>query len=155
MKTNWVTQPVTNIVELDLTKPTDPGAQGTAKGASEEAAVNSGTPWPATLTDDLALEGELTKRAPANNQAEVLLRVRWKANAASPVPVQQWRVEREGGGVLCFGRGQEFRRELPEGRYKVEVKAQQDSKSPLIAARGILTVSLQNASIEQRLVAKR
>jgi len=83
------------------------------------------------------------------------LKVRGKGDSASPPQVQQWRVEREDRAILCFGQDQEFKRELPAGKYKVEVKVRQDEDGALLTVKGTLVVSSREAVIQQNLTAKR
>src|SRR5205814_62430 len=93
-----------------------------------------------------------TDRPPANNLVEVQVRVRTAAEGEPQVRVQRWRVEREDGAILSFGQEQEFKRELPVGRYKVEAKVRQDADSPLLLVRGWLTVTASEAAIHPSLV---
>jgi len=137
-KTNWVTKPVTNLVEIEL-----------AREAAPPAAV-APAPKPALPTEPLALQASRGARVLTNNQVEVQLTVAWRQGASAPVQVQQWRVEREDGSILCFGQESEFRRALPVGTYKVLVRAQRDSKGPLLAALGTLTVTSREVLLEQR-----
>jgi hypothetical protein len=55
-----------------------------------------------------------------------LVEVRFKLKSADgttpTLTGYEWRVERTDGSVLLFGQSPEFRRELPVGTYKVEVK---------------------------------
>jgi hypothetical protein len=59
------------------------------------------------------------------------------------------------GAILCFGQDQEFKRELPVGEYKVEVRGRQDEKSPLLVSRATLSLSASEASVKQKTIAKR
>jgi len=104
----------------------------------------------AMTTEPLSLQASRSARLGTNNQIEVQLTVAWTRPPAIPVQVQQWRIEREDGSILCFGQESEFRRSLPVGTYKVLVKAQRDSKSPLLAALGTLTVTSREVVIEQK-----
>ncbi len=149
MKTNWITQPVTNIVAIDLlTNPVAPRTAAPVPAQPPPVAVLATAPIrAAAATDELSLEAVRTERAAANNVAEVQLRVRWAAESATPPAVRQWRVESENGAILCSGQDQEFRRELPVGRYRVEVRAQRNADSPLLATRGLLALSAAEAVI--------
>jgi hypothetical protein len=158
MKTNWLTQPVTNLVQVDL--PTNAAPESEAGVPNNGVAPNepsAETSLPSTTspsTEALILQAARTARPPANDQIEVQLKV--KANTAAPsLRIQQWRIEREDGAILCFGQDQEFKRELPAGRYKVEVKARLDEASPLLSARGTLAVTPTAAVIQQKLAAKK
>jgi hypothetical protein len=156
MKTNWVAQPVTNVVEIEV--PTnhivvlDTASAGSPRTAEEKPAFSEvQTPAPSpTLTDALHLDAVRTGRAATRDQAEVRLTVRWADAPSAGIRVQQWRVEREDGAVLSFAQGQEFLRELPFGRYKVEVRAQRDEASPLLAARGYLVLSATDVLFQPR-----
>lgn len=135
-KTNWVNQPLTNLVEIELPR------EGTP---APEAASNR--PFP---TEPLSLQASRGARLTANHQVEVQLTVTWTRSPNVPVQVQQWRIERTDGSILCFGQDLEFRRALPPGTYRVLVKAQRDAASPLLAALGTLTVTPSEVLLEQR-----
>ncbi len=145
MKTNWITQPVTNVVEIDLLTNRFPVALTPASRETQ----------PKALPDSLALEAKKTARPPANNLVEVLLSVRWRTDVGAPLQVQQWRVQSEDKRILCFGQGLEFKRQLPQGRYSVDVNARRDANGPLVAAHGTLVVTTRNALVQQDLVARK
>jgi hypothetical protein len=86
----------------------------------------------------------------SNNQVEVLLKVKWTNNPEAAVQVQQWKVEREDGSILCFGQEQEFKRALPVGKYKVQVRAQPDENGQPFAARGLLAVSSREVTLQPK-----
>jgi len=135
-KTNWFNKPLTNLVEIDMTGEVAPQGVTSAK-----------TPL---STEPLSLQASRTAKSTTNSQVEVQLTVIWTRGPATPMQVQQWRVEREDGSFLCFGQDSEFKRILPSGTYKVTVKAQRDSKSPLLAALGTLTVTPREVLLEQK-----
>lgn len=135
LRTNWVNKPLTNLVEIEMTRDAPPTA----------------SPATAPLPNEpLSLQASRGAKAATNNQVEVQLTVTWTHSPAAPVLVQQWRVEREDGSILCFGQDSEFKRALPPGTYKVSVRAQRDARSPLLAALGTLTVTQRVVSVEQR-----
>jgi hypothetical protein len=153
MKTNWITQPVTNVVAIDLiTNPVAPAPVVASSPALASAhTVETVAPLrTAAPTEELTFEAARTDRPSANHVAEVLLKVRWIAGSTSLPVVRQWRVESENGAILCSGQDQEFKRELPVGRYKVEVRAQRTVDGPLLAARAILALSGAEAVIVPR-----
>lgn len=158
MKTNWVTQVATNLVQIDLPSrsvapaPTAPAAAAEAK---EVGAPVSASPPPAVLAGPFVLEAARTARPPNKSQVEVQLKVRMSGDAAVPLQVQKWRVEREDRTILCFGQDPEFKRELPAGRYKVEVKIVQDESGAVQSVRGTLVLAADAAVIQQNLTAKR
>jgi hypothetical protein len=129
---------LTNVVEIELSKDASP------KPAPAAQAKVEASPEP------LLLQASRSPRSVINNQIEVQLSVAWAQGAALPLQVQQWRIEREDGSILCFGQEPRFQRSLPAGTYKVLVRAQRDVKSPLVAALGTLTVSAQEIVLEQR-----
>jgi hypothetical protein len=132
-KTNWVNKPLTNLVQIDM--------------AGQPALPSSNQP---VSNEQLALQAFRGSGTTVSNQVEVHMKVTWAHGAGSPVRVQQWRVEREDGSILCFGQDLEFKRALPQGTYKVTVRAQRDANSPLLAALGTLTVTPKDVSLEQR-----
>ncbi len=142
-KTNWVTKPVTNLVEIDLPKSAAPTAN--VPPTQQSAAPQAARP---TVKNFLALEAKRNGQLNRNNQVEVQLTVRW-TNGTSALQVQQWRVEREDGTFLCFGQDQEFKRDLPIGKYKVEVRAQREKDGPELAALGTLAVSARDLVLRQ------
>jgi hypothetical protein len=154
LRTNWVTQPVTNVVDLDLPakasdksklhvgnqtmNPVDPVAQTAALAAERRS------------SEPLAIAANKTPRLLPNNQIEVKLIVHWTNDTTAPVQVQQWRIERDDGTILCFGQDQEFKRGLPAGKYKVKVKAQREMNGPLLAALGTLAVTPSEVVLQQK-----
>jgi len=152
LKTNWILQPVTNIVHIDLLT-NRPVLAETAPAPSkpnipkEIVVVASAVAATATPTEALQIEVTQTGRRPANGMVEVQLTVSWTAEPEAPLYVQQWRVEREDGAILSFGRERQFKPSLAVGRYKVEVRAQREENGPAILARSRLTVSPTEAVI--------
>jgi hypothetical protein len=173
MKTNWITVPVTNTVTIDLitnrftaTDPVNTAAPASAAPANHAPAASEpvqskpgrATSWlplnGASLTEELTLEASSTGRSVLNNLLDVQIKVRWVADNSAPLLVQQWRVERTDGSVLTFGQDPVFKRALPPGKYKVEVRARRDSRGPLLAVRGTLAVSARDAVMQQSLTAQ-
>jgi hypothetical protein len=134
-RTNWISQPLTNFVDIDTPRAPAPVA------AAPRAPVSN---------EPLSLQANRSAKLTPNHQVEVELTVAWAKAGGTPLQVQEWRVERADGSILCFGQDLEFRRALPPGTYKVTVKAQRDAKSPLLAALGTLTVTPREVLIEQR-----
>jgi hypothetical protein len=158
-KTNWVTQPITNVVQIDLARTAVPGTEDEITKAPGEHTATVAAPkndrqiegalTPTSSQNALAMEAKREGRVTGNGSVEVRLSVRWTNNANMPVQVQQWRIEREDGSILCFGQDQEFKRALPVGKYKVEVKAQRDN-GPLLAGLGTLAVMPREVLLQQR-----
>jgi len=152
LKTNWILQPVTNIVHIDLLT-NRPAVAETAPAPSkpnpprEIAVAAPAVTTTATPTEALQIEATQTGRRPANGLIEVQLTVNWTAEPEAPLHVQQWRVEREDGAILSFGRERQFKPSLAVGRYKVEVRAQREENGPVMLARSRLTVSATEAVI--------
>ena len=63
--------------------------------------------------------------------------------------------EREDGAILLVGQDQAFKRQLPVGRYKVEAKVRAHGDDPPLTARGTLSVTAHEATIEQRLLVRK
>jgi hypothetical protein len=148
-KTNWVTQPITNVVQIDLARTAVPGTEDETVAAPKNDRQIEGALTPTSSQNALAMEAKREGRVTGNGSVEVRLSVRWTNNANMPVQVQQWRIEREDGSILCFGQDQEFKRALPVGKYKVEVKAQRDN-GPLLAGLGTLAVMPREVLLQQR-----
>lgn len=135
-KTNWVNKPLTNLVEIDMNGEPPPATSSAVK--------------PPSSSEPLSLQASRGSRPTTNNQVEVQLKVSWTRSPGSPVRVQQWRVERDDGSMLLFGQDPEFKRALPQGTYKVTVRAQRDANGPFLAALGTLTVTQREVSVEQK-----
>lgn len=146
-RTNWVNQLVTNTVQIDLPGKGSVAAEtGAPRTAVKETLKPASTVRPAS---PLAMDARRGSRKVARNQAEVVLSVRWASGPGSPLVVQQWKVESDDGSILCFGQDQQFTRTLAVGKYKVEVRAQRDGNSPLLAALGTLAVTPGEVSLQQ------
>ena len=152
MKTNWVTQPVTNVVRIDLP----------AQPAPSPAPIRAVTPktetvkaLPAAPVDGPVLEGAKTSSRSDNNLVEVLLRVHWPADTADAPPVQQWKVEREDGAFMTFGKEQTFTKELPIGSYKIEARLQWETDAPVLVLKGTLVVTANEVVVRQKAAGKR
>ena len=154
MKTNWITVPVTNMVTIDLITnqftATEPRSTA-SENPEPKSVATSWTPLSgAVLSEELMLEASTTgKWVGANSHLEVQVKARWVNDPNSPPVVHQWRLERTDGAVLTFGQEQILKRSLPPGRYKVELRARRDSRSPLLAVRGTLAVTSRDALIER------
>ena len=157
LKTNWIAQPVTNVVQIDMPiRPAVTVAAPNPVAEPKRTHAEAVSPGPATTwTGPLAIEAARTARPPANNLAEVQLKVRWTGNSAAPLQVQSWRVEREDGAILLFGQEQDFKRQLPVGKYKVEAKMRAEGDNPPLAARGTLLVTTREATIQQKSLVKK
>jgi len=134
-KTNWIKQPMVNVVEVNVPSAAA-GATGVEATPSDAKAAAPGEP-----ADALIVEATRTARPSDNNQVEVRFKVRWSGDAAASLQVQQWRVEREDGAVLFFGQNQEFKQAMPPGRYTVQVKARRDAGAPLLTVQSKLDVT--------------
>ena len=156
-KTNWLTQTVTNLVQIDL--PSRPIAAAAAPSEivePKDAPVETATPALAAVwAGPLAIEADRTARPPANDLVEVQMKVRHTDNTAAPPQVQQWRVEREDGAILLFGQDQEFKRQLPVGKYKVEAKLKGEAANLPLSVRGTLSVTTLDAVVQPRLLVKK
>ncbi len=151
-KTNWVSQPVTNTVQIDLPGPVN----ATGHAAVERAALKQPVqPAPAPRpVSPLAMDARRGGRRLPPNQVEVLLSVRWNSDPEMPLLVQQWRIESDDGSILCFGQDRQFTRTLPLGKYKVQVRAQRDRNSPILAALGTLAVSPGEVTLQPNTAGK-
>jgi hypothetical protein len=156
-KTNWIAQPVTNIVQVAVpARPTAPEALPREVSQPKEARSVAVTPVLATgWAGPLAIEAARTSRPVLNDLVEVQLKARWTGNTAAPMQVQNWRVERQDGAILLFGQDQEFKRQLPVGSYKVEAKLKAEGDDPPLLARGTLSVTLHEVTIQPRLLVKK
>ena len=128
-----------------------------AKSSSQRkpAVVTTPPPPAASWAGPLAIEAARTARAPANDLVEVQMKIRRTDNTLSPSQVQQWRVEREDGAILLFGQDQEFKRELPAGKYRVEARLKVEGDDPPLSVRGTLSVTAREAVVQPRFLVKR
>ena len=139
MKTNWITQPVTNLVELNLpkavvrTQAAEPKPVPVQVAPSQPTPARAAPPSAAESADALALQASKISGPSKAGLIGVSLKVWLASDANAPVVVKQWRIERTDGSILSFGQDQEFQKELPPGRYDVEVRAGKDSASILTA----------------------
>lgn len=161
-RTNWVAQPATNVVQIELPPSPAPAvaaARETAAAPEPPAAAPAKAPAPAlppaAWDGPLALEVVRIARPAAQHPIEVLLKVRWTDSAAAPPPVQQWRIEREDAAILLFGQEQEFKRQLPPGKYKVEARLKAVGDDLPFSVRGILAVTSTDAVIQPRLLVQK
>jgi hypothetical protein len=157
MRTNWIFAPVTNVVQLDLitNRPVAAHQPATPQRASLELSGSKDTfaVSTATLSSDLLIEGKTTGRTTAT-QVEVQLQASWSADPRILLQAPHWRVEKEDATILSFGQEAVFRRLLPAGRYKVELRAQKDVNGPVMAARAILVLSPREAIVQPTLAAR-
>jgi hypothetical protein len=137
-KTNRVTQPSTNFVQID-----PPAGQN--PGPSRDARAGNSVVLPG---EEPIIEAGLTGRSSANNAHEVAFRIKWPAVA--PEQVQHWWIEREDGAYLSVGQDREFKRQLPAGSYKVEAKVQHDADSAVLTLRGTVLVSAREVVVTQK-----
>lgn len=138
MKTNRVTQRVPNVVEIDL--PAErPDAVKTTTPAKEAAT-------PSATIENLALDTATTGKAAVDDLIEVSFKLKSADGTTPTLAAYEWRVERTDGSVLLFGQNPEFRRDLPFGTYKVEVKARAANNSAPVRVRGVVEVTADEAT---------
>ena len=156
-KTNWITTPVTNMVQIAAPArlpAAEPAARAVVEAKPARAANSASAPSPSWI-GALAIDAARTSRSASNNAAEVILKLRWIGDSPAPMRVQNWRVERDDGAILLFGQDQEFKRPLPVGNYKVEARLKAEGDNPPLAVRGTLSVTLRDATIQPRLLVKK
>ncbi len=160
-KTNWITRPISNVVEIEMAGPPPATTEPSVRKAETPAPSRPSAPSPvasassARWSDDLSLEASIMGQPQANHPIQVRLGVTWHTDAADSLRLHQWRVEREGGSILCFGQEPEFHRELPVGNYNVEVKVRHGTDGPMLAAHGVVQVTPTGAVMQQKLAAAR
>ena len=154
MRTNWVTHPVTNVVEIDLAA--KGSATPVAASPTTEASVRLSTQTaPASGTKEgFVLEASRASHAGGDGRVEVQLRVKSGAESETAFQVIKWKVESDNGTILSFGQDQEFKKELPIGRYKVEARVQRGAATAVQVIRGTLDVTVRDAVIQQPLLGK-
>ncbi len=148
MKTNRVTQRVPNVVQIDLpaerVETTEAPADSKTSTPNAGATTSTGSP----TSDGLALDTATKGRASANDMIEVQFRLKSADGSAPKLASYEWRVERADGSVLLFGQEAEFKREVPLGTYRIEVKTRAANTSPYVRVRGVVEVT-DGAAIQQ------
>ena len=134
-KTNRFTQPITNLVQIEVPTSRPATVQSPDKNESKGTIANVTAVPAAAPTDGFLLEAARTAKPSANGQAEITLKLKSTDNETPTLHLQEWQVERTDRSVLLFGRGPEFKRELPLGTYKVEVKTRATESSPIVRVR--------------------
>jgi len=148
MKTNWITQPVTNVVQIDLISSRVAPIEVAAKAPPvKESSIEPSISLASTPSESLEFEVSRTSRPANKNVAELLMKARWVASPNEHLQVRQWRVESQDGAILSYSQDQDFMRELPIGKYRIEVKAQRDANSPLLSARGLVDLKAADATV--------
>ncbi len=153
LRTNWVRNPVTNLVDVEMQAKPVTAPPGHAEPRAEPRARPTAGVAQSSLTYEPLQMEAVRVRGGSNNRVQVKLSVRPTLASSGSVQVQQWRVESEDGRILSFGSEQEFNRELPVGRYKVEVKTGHATANT-ITTRRTLTVTVTSAVIEPKPLAK-
>lgn len=144
-KTNRFTQSVTNLVQVDLSTP----RAATFETKDKDAPKDDVTKASVAPTDGFLLEATRTAKHLANGQAEISLKLKSAGNKAPTFLSQEWQVGRTDNSVLLFGRGPEFKRELPLGTYKVDMKARATESSPLVRVRATFEVTRDEVIVQK------
>ena len=158
MRSKRVTVPVTTFVQHP--SPIAQKVAAVAKSAQTNAPAKPATaqflPTPPApiLSDDFRIEVYRPSRKTADGHYTIDLKVQPLADAAR-VTVQQWKVEREDGAVLCFTSDQYFTRELLPGHYRVQVLVRLPKESDVFAARASLTVGPTGVAVDPHHFARR
>jgi hypothetical protein len=148
--TNWNLRSLTNVVVVQATRTNVVVACQTnwnVKTLTNQVTGGSAGP--------LTIEAAKTARPVVNNLVEVQLKARWSGMTTAPLQFQSWRVEREDGAVLLFGQDQTFKRQLPVGKYKVQAQLRAEGDNLPLVARGTLSVTAQEVTIQQKLLVKK
>ena len=134
MQTNSVRKQVTNVVEIEMI--TNRPAENEMAGPKLEPAEAVPALATAEGVDDYVLETARTGKPAANNQVEVLLKMKSAGDPSASLEVQNWRVERADRAILLFGQDSEFKRALPMGTYSVQAKVRTGRKQPVLNPAG-------------------
>ena len=151
MRSNYVTIPVTTFAK----SPTPAGpkvgvvqtnAQTNAPAKSEPIQFLPSPPSP-VLSDNFRIEVYGPSRKTPDGHYSIDLKVR-SLSGPDHVTVQQWKVERDDGAVLCFSSDRYFTRDLLPGNYRVQVLLRQPKETDVFAARASLVVGPTGAAVE-------
>jgi len=148
-KTNRFTQPVTNLVQIDLPTGRTATVETKDKDASKDNITTATVAPTAAPIDGFMLEAARTAKPSANGQAEISLKLKSAGNETPTFVSQEWQVQRTDNSVLLFGRGPEFKRELPLGTYKVDVKVRATTSSPLVRVRRNFEVTRDDVILQK------
>ena len=147
-KTNWTQASLTNVVELN----TAPGSTTPAATATPPPAAAPVSIAPVSVSAGeggvLTLSASKPPQPAGRIPVEVLLRVGLEGEPGSTLQATEWRVERTDGSVALFVREAEFKRALPTGNYRVEVRAQREPNGPQLIARRALDVTTQDVTLQ-------
>jgi len=139
MKTNRVTQQMPNVVEIDLpVSRTDAGRTAPDPETSRPTTTAAGG---AATSEGLVLDTSTTGKEAINDLIEVQFKLKSANGGVPKLATYEWRVERTDGSVLLFGQEAEFKRALPLGTYRIEVKTRATVKSPFVRVRGVVEVT--------------
>jgi hypothetical protein len=119
MKTNWISRPVTNVVEIEM--PAAPAAT-TIAIATPAAPARASTEPPITASATALLQGlefDLTHLGAPEHPGNFPVRLVLLSAGGVPLPVFEWRMEKIDGSALMGGARPEFTGTLPAGTYKV------------------------------------
>jgi hypothetical protein len=132
MKTNRVTRQVPNVVEIELPANAPAATTSTPPG---------GIPAPPASAEGLKLDTATTGKAVVDDLVEVQFKLKSADGTAPTLASYEWRVQRTDSSVLLFGQDPEFKRELPMGTYRIEVKTRATASSPSVSVRGVVEVT--------------
>jgi hypothetical protein len=141
IQTNWVKATVTNVAVLSMPAP-EPAATSAAVDpatvpvASRPAVVISSTKPGAIVVSALA-----TGKSSVPRHAEVKLTAAWRDESTEPMNVLQWKVESDTTSIMAYSQGREFKREMPFGTYRVEIKATRGSAAAVLIGKGVLKIT--------------
>jgi hypothetical protein len=157
MKTNWISQQVTNVVQLDLVAKSNhaPESAPTEKEVAVDSTPpvqTSQTPPTTLMSEGIEIRATLESRSATPSQPEVLLWARLGTDPSVVLHVEQWRVEKGDATILLFSQSQEFKRQLPLGKYNVDVRVKRDINGPVLAGHGVLDLSSTSAVMQQKLL---
>jgi len=135
MKTNRVTQRVPNFVEIDLP----------AERPVVQATASKESPASTASTEGLSLDTATTGKAVVDDLVEVQFKLKSADGSTPKLASYEWRIERTDGSVMLFGQDPEFKREVPMGTYRIEVKTRATANSPIVRVRGVVEVTDEEA----------
>src|SRR5439155_22449900 len=119
MRTNWITQPAHNVLQIQLPAPAPSLAAAPAPAKTEAPAEAKHAAAPVDLAQKMEFELTPNGKAIKPDQFPIQLALRTVGEPRVVLPVHEWRVERTDGGVLLLGSRPEFTATLPSGVYKI------------------------------------
>lgn len=144
-QTNWVKTTLTNVSTVSMPLPAPTGAAAASTPLATPEPLPLRTPPSASVvaasgSGAIVISGAGTGKSSVARYAEVKLVAAWRGASTEPMNVLQWKVESETSSVMAYSQDREFKREMPFGTYKVEIKATRGANAAVLVGKGVLRI---------------